>query len=235
MGVALSIIGKHSVPFSNGELKDKSSFIDLLNSLELGKSEFLKEMCISWNTSYIHHKGEAARREKEQLERCLKMESWKIEFEEVDNCCSDDSMHYELEGPYGLTLELNNYYFEISIWIGRYYQWFVKDEDDHISWREKWRLIIYKITNILGGDYVLYFPDSMSDLSCYWPRNFSFPKEMEEDLHCNIKNLDQAVEAISKIYTEPITLSEADKTHERKNKDPFVVDKFEDLDKTLEI
>ena len=234
MSVDLSIIGKHSIPFNNRELKNKLSLLELLNSLELEKSNFLKEMCITWNTSYIHHKSEASKREKEELERCLKINSWKIEFEETDNCWSD-SINYELEGPYGLKLELNKYYFEVSIWIGRYYQWFVKEEDYHSAWREKWRLIIHKITTILGGDYVLYFPDNMSDLSSYWPRNFFFPNDMGEYLKANINNLDQAVEAISKTYTEPITLSQADKIFERNNKDPFVVDKFEDLDKTLEI
>lgn len=228
MGVDLSIIGKHSVQFNKSELTNKYSLVEKLNSLRFENSEFLEQMCTTWNTSYKSLNNQTSRDEKVELERCLKIKKWEIIYEDVDDCWSD-STNYELEGPYGLILYLNKYYFEISIWIGRYYQWFKRKDDNHVFWRDSWRQIIYKITIALGGDYVLYFPDNNYELSKYWPRNFSFPKGMEEELHCNLKNLDHAVEAISKIYTIPITLSDADKTFERNDKAPFVVDRFEDI------
>jgi hypothetical protein len=240
MGKDLVIIGKSSVSFRNKEIENKSRIIDLLNSLKLENSEFLKEMCIKWNSpnSYYsqHMKGkqyEEYKKQKEQeLERCLKVLSWQFSEYEDDEYCYDSKQYY-LEGPYGLNLEINKYFFEVSIWIGRYFHWFNTNDDYNVLWREKWRLIIYKITNILGGEYVMYFPDNASDISIYLPCDYCFPKEMEEHLKADIKDLDQVVELISERYSQPINLAEADKLFEIRDKDPFVIDRFEDLDKTL--
>lgn len=234
MGSTLSIIGNHSVQFNNSALRDASVVIERLNSLELDKSGFLNEMCIAWHTSIMNLNADTSSKENSKLERCLELKEWKILYIDDDNLLTDSTC-YELEGPYGLILDLNKYYFEFSIWIGRYFQWFMREGDDNMLWREKWRQIIYRITHVLGGDYVLYFPDSNYDLSYYWLCNFSFPQGMENTLKCNIKNLDQAVEAISNLYAEPITLTEADRVFDKDNEVSFVVDRFDDLDKTLEI
>ncbi len=234
MGSSLSIIGDHSVPFNKSHLSDASAILEKLNSLELDNSEFLKEMCIEWHTNNIHLNSDIDSKNKGELERCLGLKEWKILYID-DFDFLTDSISYELEGPYGLILELNKYYFEFSIWMGRFFQWFIREDDENILWREKWRQIIYKIMSVLGGNYVLYFPDSNYDLSYYWPRNFSFPQGMETELKCSLKNLDQAVDAISKLYANPTTLTEADKIFDRDNETPFVVDRFEDLDKTLEL
>ena len=234
MGKDLVIIGKHSIPFKNKEIERKSNVIDLLNSLKLENSEFLLEMCKTWNSSFKNENEKIRKEEEQELERCLKIFSWKFTELEDDECCFD-SKQYILEGPYGLDLELNKYFFVFHIWIGRYYQWFDKKDTYALLWREKWRLIISKITNILGGDYAMYFPDNMSDLSIYLPWDYYFPNEMVEHLKTEIKDLDQVVEVISERYSKPITLTEADKMFEERKKDPFVVDRFEDLDKTLRI
>jgi hypothetical protein len=54
MGVNLIITGKHSIPFKNKEIKDKSKIIDLLNSLKLEESKFLREKCILWHSAYLY-------------------------------------------------------------------------------------------------------------------------------------------------------------------------------------
>jgi len=143
-----------------------------------------------------------------------------------------------LTGTYGLGLEINKHYFEISIFVNRYWNWFKTDENYDALWREKWRLIVYEITKILGGDYVLYFPDNAFELSAYLPCNFYFPKDIEKHYNTEIKDLDQFVYFISEKYSKPLALAEADKIFVEKyenNECPFVVDKFEDLDKTLKI
>ncbi|MBZ4674683.1 MAG: hypothetical protein ACOYU1_09500 [Bacteroidota bacterium] len=232
MSVDLSIIGNHSMRFKEKEIADKSYLLELLNSLRLENSEFLKEMCIEWNSLYKYEKRKMSKKEKQKLENCLNIKGWKIDEYKDDDYCYD-SLHYYLEGPYGLRLEINRYYFELSIWVGRYYHWFTRKEKEDILWREKWRLIIYKITNILGGKYVMYFPDNMSDLSAYWPCNYTFPKEMAEYFHREINDLNQVIQLISENYDKPLTLKEADRMYETMDKDPFVIDYFEDLDKTL--
>ena len=112
-----------------------------------------------------------------------------------------------------------------------YYHWFNTDDDFDVRWRDKWRLIISKITNILGGDYVIY----IADVSAYSPHNYCFPKEMEEQLQIEIKNSDQLVSIISEKLTKFQTLAEADKKHSNNEKKFFVIDRFDDLDKTLKI
>ena len=255
MGVDLTIIGKHSIPFKNKEIESRAQILDLLNSLELEKSEFLKEMCKLWNSGpkycdYSKHgftkkyakeleEADEKRRKanEKELERCLKIHSWNFgdygRYEDYDDDYCSDSKHYFLEGTYGLSIEINKHFFEISIWVGRYYHWFKTSDDYNVLWREKWRMIVYKITNILGGNYVMYYPD----LSIYLPSNYCFPKEMEEHFQTEIKNLDQVIELISEKYSNPLTLVEADKIFKEKKSidEPFVVDRFEDLDKTLKI
>ena len=135
-------------------------------------------------------------------------------------------------------LEINKHFFKLSIFVSRYWFWFKTSDDYDVLWREKWRLIVYKIANILGGDYVMYFPDNAFELSGYLPANFCFPKDIEEHYKTKIKDLDQFVSLISKEYSNLLTLAEADKifveSYEN-NECPFVLDRFEDLDKTLMI
>lgn len=234
MGVSLSIIGNHSIYFKGKKISEKISLLRLLDSLELENSQFLKEMCIVWNSSYKFMNSEISTTEQHELERCLNIKNWNIHENKFDYFWNN-SKNYTLEGPYGLSLEINKYYFELSIWIGSYYQWFSIKEKEAVLWREKWRFIIYRITSILSGKYVMYFPDTISELSAYWPCNFKFPKGMAKYLNKEINGLDQAIEVISEIYSKPLTLTEADRVYDRMDKDPFVVDYFEDLDKTLKI
>ena len=225
------------MPFKNKEIESKSQIVDLLNSLKLEESEFLIEKRKIWNSAHLYNDwGEGFRKKnEEELERSLKIHSWNfgnywnIEDSEDDYCT--DSKHYYLEGPYGLDLEINKYFLEISIWVNRYYQWFNISKDFDVLWREKWRLIVFEIINILGGDYVMYFPDT----SIYLPRNYCFPTEMEEYFKTGIKDLDQVVELISEKHSKPLTLAEADKMFETSDEDLFVIDRFDDIDKTLKI
>ena len=240
MGVDLWIIGNHSIPFKGRKIENKSKVIDLLNSLQLEKSEFLIETRKKWFTPdaeyYTSFMGEKyyekyAKEEKEQLEKYLQLQSWTVYEEEESEL---DSNQYFFEGPYGLEVDINKYFSWISIWIGRYRHWFYSSENYDIQWREKWRLIVYKITNILGGNYVMYFPDNMSDLDEYLPSNY-FPKETNSRPQYEVNTLEQLAEIISKKYSKPLSLSEADEIFEKRNIDPFVIDRFEDLDKTLKI
>lgn len=260
MGVDLTIIGKHSIPFKNKEIESRAQILDLLNSLELEKSEFLKEMCKLWNSGpkysdYSKHgfskkyakeleEADEKRRKanEKELERCLKIHSWNFgdygRYEDYDDDYCSDSKHYFLEGTYGLSIEINKHFFEISIWVGRYYHWFKTSDDYDVLWREKWRMIVYKITNILGGNYVMYLPDNAFELSAYVPTNYCFPKDIEEYYKTEIKDLDQYVVFISEKYSKPLTLAEADKIFDERYENgecPFVLDRFEDFDKTLKI
>jgi hypothetical protein len=255
MGVDLTIIGKHSIPFKNKKIESMARILDLLNSLELEKSEFLKEMCKQWYsgpqyrdyTEWGYNKKDAKKHEEadekrrkaneEELERCLKIHSWNFEDYDDDDYYSDSKRYY-LEGTCGLTININKHFFEVSIFVNRYYHWFKTGDDYDVLWREKWRLIVYKITNILGGDYVMYFPDNNDELEIYIPDSYHFPKEMEEHFKTKIENLDQLVELISERHSKPIALVEADKVFVERyenNNCPFVLDRFEDLDKTLKI
>jgi len=238
MAVDLWIMGNHSRPFNGRKIENKSKVIDLLNSLQLEKSEFLIDALKKWftpNAEYYKlcvdekYYEKLSKERNEKLEKYLKIQSWSVSEEEENNL---DSNQYFFEGPYGLDVEINKYFFWISIWIGRYRFWFNSSENYDVQWREKWRLIVYKITNILGGNYVMYFPDNMSGLDEYLPSNF-FPKEKGEEYQHEVNDLEQLVEIISEKYSKPLTLLEADKMFEKRKIDPFVIDRFEDLDKTL--
>lgn len=228
MGVSLSIIGNHQIQFKNREIQDISGFFKLLSSLRLQESEFLNEMFIIWYTSDSFSE--------EEIHNALKIASetkhtmnffWEVQ-EIYENYCSE-SLHYCIKVPYGLTLKLNQYYFEINILINSYYHWFAPLKEDDFQWRENWRLIVYKITKALGGSYVLYFPDSMVDLSNYCPLNYCFPNEMADVLRFSISDLDQLTQQISNKYSKPISLSQADKIFSKMEKEPFVIDRFDDL------
>ncbi len=226
MGVYLLIIGKHSIPFKDKRIENESKFLCLLNSLKLEDSKFLKDSCQEWFSK--------PHRDKDEVEKYLKMRSWNFDdfFEDYE----DPINRFFLEGPYGLlSLSLNEYFFELMPCTGSYLHWFNAYENFDILSREKWRLIVYKIMNILGGNYVMYFPDNMLDLDEYSPRNYDFPKEMSEYFQAKINDLDDLIELISCRYSKPLTLVEADKAFNNLDKNPFVIDRFEDLNKDLKI
>jgi hypothetical protein len=217
MGVELTIIGNHSIPFKNKEMEDKSKLVDLLNSLKLEESEFIKEMCKMWYSSNLN------------------IRSWKfVEDEDEDSDYCSDSKQYELEGPFGLKLDINKYFFVFDRWRYRWSFWFM--ESDEIR-RKEWRQVISKTSNILGGNYVMYFPDNLlgGDFAEYSPDYWYFPKEMEEHFQTEIKDLNQLIEVISQKWSKPMTLREGDKEYQEGDKIPFIIDRFEDLDKTVTI
>jgi hypothetical protein len=93
-------------------------------------------------------------------------------------------------------------------------------EKEKAKWCDTWRLIICRIIHVLGGDRALYFPDNMSDLSSYLPTEYNMPE------------FDQLIRIISKEYSSPFTsFAEASKKYiaNELDKDPFVIDKFEDI------
>jgi len=243
MGVDLVIIGNHSIPFKNKGLEDKSKLADLLNSLKLEESEFIREMGERWNSPNEYHREIMSKNSYEKyeieanqrLEQVFNIHSWKIidyDDEYSDEDRHTDSKEYELEGPFGLELYINKYFFEFSIWGYRWSSWFMGND---VIRRDEWRQIISEISTILGGNYVMYFPDSLLDFADYAPRNYYFPKEMEEHFQTEIKDLDQAIEVISQKWSKPMTLAEGDKEYQEGDKTPFIIDKFEDLNKTLTI
>ncbi|MCL2074794.1 MAG: hypothetical protein FWH18_12820 [Marinilabiliaceae bacterium] len=242
MGVDLIIVGKHSIPFKSKEIESKSQIVGLLNSLKFEESEFLIESRKIWNSAHLHSDWgeEFQRKNEEELARCLKIRSWQFyshdryDYEDDDYC--PHTRHYFLEGPYGLELGINKFFFEIDIWVNRYHHWFKANDDYNVLWREKWRQVVYKVTSILGGDYVMYFPDSSYKLSGYLPCQWFFTDVMQEYLQTPNIGLDKYVEIISERYAKPITLAKADKIFAYDlEKTPFIVDRFEDLDKTLKI
>lgn len=219
MGVDLTIIGNHSIPFKNMKIEDKSKLIDLLNSLQLEESEFIKEIFEKQYSSKMYN--------------YLNIRSWKfVENEDEDINSRSDSEHYDLIGPFGLELEINKYFFVFDRWRQDWSSWFMAS--DKIQ-RKKWRQIISKTSNILGGNYVIYFPDNLlgGDFANYCPDNWYFPNEMEDNFQAEIKDLNQLIEFISQKWAKPMTLAEGDKEYQEGDKTPFIIDRFEDLDNTL--
>jgi len=240
MSVNLWIFGNHSIPFKDRKIENSSNVIALLNSLEFEKSEFLIERCKEWFTPdveyYKSNFGEEyyenfAKEEKKLLDRYINKKSWSV-YEDEDS--EYDSDEYDFEGPYGIEVTIHKYFFWISILIGRYSHWWSDSKFYDFLMREKWRLIIYKIVNILGGDYVMYFPSNITDLDIYLPSNF-FPKELKKQSQEDVKDLEHLVKIISDKYSRPLSLLEADRIFSKLEKVPFVIDRFEDLDKTLRI
>ncbi len=96
-------------------------------------------------------------------------------------------------------------------------------------------MVVYKITRALGGTYVAYYPDNMSALDDYIPGNYDFPKEVSKVFKAKINDLDDLIAFTSGHYARPLTLAQADEAFAHADKSLFVVDRFEDLDKSLTI
>ncbi|NLA25443.1 MAG: hypothetical protein GX879_10805 [Bacteroidales bacterium] len=217
MSVYLTIIGNHSIPFKNKELEDKSKLIDLLNSLKLEESSFLKEELTVRYSSNKHCNSS--------------FYSWSfIENEDDYSVPCSDSEHYELKGPFGLELEINKHFFVFDRWRYSWYYWFIESNEIFLK---EWRQIISKTSKILGGDYVMYFPDNLlgGDLANYSPDNWAFPKGIEANFQTKIKDLNQLIEFISQQWSKPFTFAEGYKEYLEGDKVPFILDRFEDLDK----
>ena len=208
MGVDLVIIGNHSIPFKNGEIEDKAKLIELLDSLDLDLFKFIYEIRKKWS-SHLY--------------------SWK--FLDGDDRYTLENQHfetkqYDFEGPFGLLLYINKYYFEFNIGY-RESAWFMAKDEIR---RDEWRKIIYEVSNVLGGDYVMYFPDNLlSDFARYYPGEYSFPKEMAEHFKTEFNDLDEYIEFMSREYAKPVGLAEGDREYMEGDKHPFIIDRFEDI------
>ena len=218
MSVQLTVIGNHSIAFRNLEIEDKSKLIDLLNSLRLEDSVFLKEL---FNKRYP-----------EKSEYNSKINSWRFieEDSEMISPCPNFK-EYELEGPFGLELDINKYYYVFDRWRCDWIPWFMPSDKTE---RNEWRKIFSKVSGILGGHYVMYFPDNLlgGDFALYSPDNWCFPDEMENHFQTQIKDLNQVIEFISEKWAKPMTLAEGDIECQEGDKTPFVIDQFEDLNET---
>jgi hypothetical protein len=217
MSVVLWVYGNHSIAFNGKGIADKQDVLNRLNSLKFEESEFILEMCKRWH-SPLGYSEEWDLRQKENLERDLQIRTWRLVFEENDYMSHTNE--YEFLGPYGLEIEITKYYIFIYPWIGRYHYWYYVKEKETVKWRDAWRLIIYRIIHVLGGDRALYFPDNMSDLSSYLPTEYDMPE------------FDQLIRIISTEYSPSFTsLAEASQKYiaDELDKDPFVIDKFEDI------
>lgn len=256
MGVQLTVIGDHSIAFRNLEIEDKSKLIDLLNSLKLEDSVFIKEAF-------------SKRYPKESEYNLKRNNSWHFieEDEEMMSPCPYVKV-YTLEGPFGLELDINKYFYVFDRWRFDWTTWHVPSDK---TARNEWRKIFSKISAILGGHYVMYFPDNLvgGELANYSPDNWCFPDEMEDYFKVQIKDLNHLIEFISENWHKPMTVAEADtqlqeeeiewqkqeeierqkeeiewqeedidwqeediECQKEENKTPFVIDRFEDLIET---
>jgi hypothetical protein len=207
MSVVLCVYGNHSIAFDGKELADKQDVLNRLNSLKFEDSEFLLEMCKVWH-SY----------KREKLEQDLQINSWSISCEYDYNY--PHTKEYIFIGPYGLEIVITQYYISISPWVGRYVYWYDVTGEENIKWRDTWRLIIYKIIHVLGGDRALYFPDNLYELSGYVPTDYDMPE------------FNQMIQIISEEYSAPFTsFAEAAKWYVENElaKAPFIIDRFEDV------
>jgi hypothetical protein len=215
MSVSLCIYGNHSIAFDGKEIADKQDVLNRLNSLKFEDSEFIMEMCKQWHAP-SGYSEESDLQGKEDLEQYLQIHSWGISFE-ID-WLHTDTIEYEFIGPYGLEVDITKYYVDIYIWVGRYYFWYDVTGKENIKWRNTWRLIIYQIIHVLGGDRALYLPDNFYDLSAYLPSYQDMPE------------FDQLIRIITKEYSAPFTsFAEAVAWYKKNDKPPFVIDKFEDV------
>jgi hypothetical protein len=112
-----------------------------------------------------------------------------------------------------------NYLMSVAIWVyGNHSIAF--NGKEKIKWCDIWRLIIYRIIHVLGGDRALYSPDNMSDLSSCLPTEYDMPE------------FDQLIRIISTEYSPPFTsFAETSQKYiaDELDNDPFVIDKLEDI------
>ncbi len=103
MAVELTVIGNHSIAFRNLEIEDKSKLIDLLNSLRLEDSAFIKEMFNKWYPNERQYN--------------LKTNSWRFieEDSKMMSPCPYAKRH-KLVGPFGLQFDINKYFFVFDRW-----------------------------------------------------------------------------------------------------------------------
>jgi hypothetical protein len=218
MSIDLSVYGNHSIVFNGREIADKQEVLDKLNSLKFEESDFLLKMCKRWHTPPFKDNEEWILEEQKNLEQALQIRSWRISTEYDE--CYPYTNEYWFTGPFGFGIEITNHYIDIYPWVGRYRYWYNVTEEKDIQWRDTWRLIIYKIIHVLGGDCAIYLPDNNSDLACYLPCSYDMPE------------FNHLIRIISEEYSAPFTsFVEAAKLYieNKLDKDPFVIDKFEDV------
>lgn len=214
MGVDLTVLGDHSIAFRDLEIEDQSKLIDLLNSLKLEDSVFLKEYFNKWYP--------------DESEYNSKINTWRFIEDSEMNRSYPNFKEFHFEGPFGLELDINKYYYVFDRWRCDWSPWFMKSDKTE---RNEWRKIFSKVSAILGGHYVMYFPDNLlgGDFALYSPDNWFFPDEMENHFQTQMKDLNQVIEFISENWAKPMTLSEGDIEYWEGDKTPFIIDRFEDL------
>jgi len=217
MNIGLWIYGNHSIAFNEKKMSSIQEVLNRLNLLKLENSEWLMEMCKQRHSPIGDEKWD--KRINEKLNYDMQIRSWRMTIE--DNMFVPNSNLYTFDGPFGLYMEISKYYVFIHPWVPHYHLWYWTEKKENIEWRDTWRLIIYQIIDALGGDSALYFPDSLSELSNYLPIEYNMPK------------FNQLVQIVFEKYTPCFTsFSEATRCYMENalEHDPFVVDKFEDIE-----
>ena len=212
MSVCLWTYGNHSIPFEDRMLTDSQLIVNRLNALHLEDTAFLREMCERWHSMPDDVDAKYRMEEQERLKQSLRIHGW--EFDHFD----DHYHEYNFVGPFGLEISLTRYYVEIHAWTPRYLQWYL---DENASWRNGWRSVFRQIIHALGGEYALYYPDNMFELSCFTPLE-------HDDL-----TLDELIELTRREY--PFCVDSFPDAVDLFRQDiegglPFVVDRFEDHD-----
>lgn len=234
MGISLEIIGNHTLPFEGRELQDVEAVLNKLNALNLQYSSFLKESVMQCFAPEDGGSDSDKANDRKRLEYALKKRSWTV-HEFIEEFAHTESLEYYFMAPFDLDLYITKHFLDFIIPVNRYYQWFIKHDDESFAWREKWRMYIYLVSQALGGSYVMYFPDQSFDLCRYSPTEYDFPVGINKKFKCNIKNLSEWAEYVDHHYGMAISLSEADEDYPKRGNSPFVIDYFDDLDKSIQI
>jgi len=222
MNIELWVYGNHSIAFNGKEMSNKQEVLNRLNLLKLEDSEWLLEMCKQRHSPLGEEKWD--RFFKEKLDYRMQIRSWRMTIED-DKCISCSNL-YVFDGPFGLYIEISKYFVFIHPWVPQHHLWYWTENKENIEWRDTWRYTIYQIISALGGDSAMYFPDSVSNLSKYLPSKY------------NMKNFNQLVQGIIEKYTPCFnSFSEAARKYMDKelDNDPFVVDKFEDIENNVSL
>lgn len=151
MSTSLCPIANHKIEFKNKSFQSLANEIkEKLDRLKLENIAFLKELSLSENSPKPEKTG---RKE---------AGDWSVHPEDEYYKFAEDK-YLNFNGPFDLDFEIDAHKIHFFNPGFSYREWLEKDEET----RNKWRKYYYQVTQLLGGDRVIYLADNSHPLEKY--------------------------------------------------------------------
>lgn len=163
MGTDLVPIGNHKIRFKERSFKDIAKEItERLNKMTFVNAEYLRVYALYCHSNYVRTVREIKTKK-----------DWTFQ-EENEYYSFAEEQEINLDGPFNLSIWINEHFINFFQPSDRYRHWVEDDYFEYHAYRNEWRKYLYQVVQALGGDKVIYLADNGHILEEFWSLEIPF-------------------------------------------------------------